>query len=124
MRNAADEEIKISGFYDFNLSGGGAWKTRSHSSLFVATLITAEENDKVSGAFRVVVQMPRSRCLCKIIDIYVSSLYYKGCGTAKDIMSDKNRLKWKNQQGKACSKNQSCSATSMEVRIIMNTFCR
>lgn len=105
MQKAAEEEIKVTGSSNITVSGDGTWKTRGHSSRFGATTVIGGETGKV-------------------IDRYVSSAYCKGCETAKDIVTDEARIKWKNQHAKVCSKNHSGSAAQMEVNGMVSMFSR
>lgn len=47
MRNASEEEIKMTGSSDWNVSADGAWKIRGHSSSLGGTLIIGVENGKI-----------------------------------------------------------------------------
>ncbi|KFM60244.1 hypothetical protein X975_12781, partial [Stegodyphus mimosarum] len=47
MKNAADEEVQLTGSMDLTVSEDGTWKTRGYSSRFGVTSIIGSETGKV-----------------------------------------------------------------------------
>lgn len=104
MKQAAEEEVSLTGSSDVTVSGDGTWKTRGHTSRVGVTTVIGSETGKV-------------------IDRYVSSSYCKSCEAAKNVSKEK-LPQWKSEHQKVCSKNHSGSAAQMEVNGIVEMFSR
>ncbi|GFU99263.1 uncharacterized protein TNCV_2739241 [Trichonephila clavipes] len=105
MKNAAKEEVSVSGSNEICVSGDGTWKTRGHTSRIGVCSVIGD----VTG---------------KVIDVAVLSSYCKGCEKWRGPKSGHSYEEWKLKHQPHCVKNHIGSSSKMEVDGIKEIFQR
>ncbi|GFX11465.1 uncharacterized protein TNCV_1821481 [Trichonephila clavipes] len=105
MKNAAKEEVSLSGSNGICASGDGTWKTRGHTSRIGVCSVIGD----VTG---------------KVIDVAVLSSYCKGCEKWRGPKSGHSYEEWKLKHQPHCVKNRIGSSSKMEVDGMKEIFQR